>query len=112
MVDIIDPLQSNVISKFTLGTTALGDTLLKANMLSSIFPAVTQDSVSQRIYYFSGDFDNNKVEFCLSRLKGFKGIKGLSYSDKPVDTRRFFWLYYKPLVNTIFSDYYSSLNTK
>ncbi len=110
--DIIDPLQSNVISKFTLGTTALGDTLLKANMLSSSFPAVTQDSASQRIYYFSGDFANNEVNFCSSRLKGFDGIKGLSYSDKPADTRRFFWLYYKPLVNTIFSDYYSSLNTK
>lgn len=110
--DIIDPLQCNVISKFTLGTTALGDTLLKANMLSSSFPAVTQDSASQRIYYFSGDFANNEVNFCSSRLKGFDGIKGLSYSDKPADTRRFFWLYYKPLVNTIFSDYYSSLNTK
>jgi hypothetical protein len=110
--DIVDPLQSNVISKFSLGTTAIGDTLLKAHMLSSSFPAVTQDSASQRIYYFSGDFANNKVEFCSSRLKGFKGIKGISYSDKPADTRRFFWLYYKPLVNTIFSDYYSSLNTK
>ena len=81
-------------------------------MLSNSFPAVTQESVNQRIYYFSGDFANNKVNFCSSRLKGFRGIKGLSYSDKPNDTRRFFWLYYKPLVNTIFSDYYSSLEIK
>lgn len=110
--DIIDPLQSNVISKFSLGTTALGDTLLKAHKLSSSFPAVTQDSASQRIYYFSGDFANDEVNFCSSRLKGFNGIKGLSYSDKPNDTRRFFWLYYKPLVNTIFSDYYSTLKSK
>ncbi len=110
--DIVDPLQSNVISKFKLETTALGDTLLKGKMLSSSFPAVTQEPVNQRIYYFSGDFANNKVNFCSSRLKGFSGIKGLSYSDKPNDTRRFFWLYYKPLVNTIFSDYYASLKSK
>ena len=110
--DIVDPLQSNVISKFKLETTALGDTLLKGEMLSSSFPAVTQEPVNQRIYYFSGDFADNKVNFCTSRLKGFRGIKGLSYSDKPNDTRRFFWLYYKPLVNTIFSDYYSSLKSK
>ncbi|MCX6261910.1 MAG: hypothetical protein NTY95_13960 [Bacteroidia bacterium] len=110
--DIVDPLQSNVISKFKLETTALGDTLLKGKMLSSSFPAVTQEPVNQRIYYFSGDFADNKVNFCSSRLKGFSGIKGLSYSDKPNDTRRFFWLYYKPLVNTIFSDYYSSLKSK
>jgi len=110
--DIIDPMQGNVISRFNLGTTALGDTLLSSRMLGSSFPAVTQDSTTQRIYYFSGDFANNKVNFWTSRLKGFDGIKGLSYSDKPADKRRFFWLYYKPLVNTIFSDYYSSLNTK
>jgi hypothetical protein len=110
--DIVDPLQSNVISKFKLETTTLGDTLLKGKMLSSSFPAVTQEPVNQRIYYFSGDFADNKVNFCTSRLKGFRGIKGLSYSDKPNDTRRFFWLYYKPLVNTIFSDYYSSLKSK
>jgi len=110
--DIIDPMNGNVISKFSLGTTALGDTLLSGKMLGNTFPAVTQDSATRRIYYFSGDFANNKVDFCTSRLKGFNGIKGLSYSDKPADTRRFFWLYYKPLVNAIFSDYYSSLKSK
>ncbi len=110
--DIIDPMQGNVISKFNLSTTAIGDTLLSGNMLSKSFPAVTQDSATRRIYYFSGDFANNKVDFCTSRLKGFNGIKGLSYSDKPADTRRFFWLYYKPLVNAIFSDYYATLKSK
>jgi hypothetical protein len=110
--DIIDPMDGNVISKFSLGTTALGDTLLSGKMLGNTFPAVTQDSATRRIYYFSGDFANNKVDFCTSRLKGFNGIKGLSYSDKPADTRRFFWLYYKPLVNAIFSDYYATLKSK
>ncbi|TFG41066.1 MAG: hypothetical protein E4H43_04850 [Bacteroidia bacterium] len=110
--DIIDPKEGNVISRFNLGTTEIGDTLLSSRMLSSSFPAVTQDSATHRIYYFSGDFANNKVNFWLSRMKGFSGIKGLSYSDKPDDTRRFFWLYYKPLVNTIFSDYYSALKSK
>ena len=110
--DIIDPMDGNVISKFSLGTTALGDTLLSGKMLGNTFPAVTQDSATRRIYYFSGDFANNKVDFCTSRLKGFNGIKGLSYSDKPADTRRFFWLYYKPLVNAIFSDYYATLKSE
>jgi len=110
--DIIDPMDGNVISKFSLGTTALGDTLLSGKMLSNSFPAVTQDSSTRRIYYFSGDFANNEVDFCTSRLKGFNGIKGLSYSDKPADTRRFFWLYYKPLVNAIFSDYYATLKSE
>jgi hypothetical protein len=110
--DIIDPMANNVISKFSIETTALGDTLLKANNLSKSFPAVTQDSATRRVYYFSGDFANNKINFCSSRLKGFSGLKGIYYSDKPGDTRRFFWLYYKPLVTTIFNDYYNSLKAK
>ncbi len=110
--DIIDPMANNVISKFTIETTALGDTLLRANNLSKSFPAVTQDSATRRVYYFSGDFANTKINFCSSRLKGFSGLKGIYYSDKPGDTRRFFWLYYKPLLNTILNDYYNSLKGK
>jgi hypothetical protein len=110
--DIIDPLQSNVISKFRLSTTALGDTLLSSKMLTSSFPAVTQEPINQRIYYFSGDFASNKVSFCTSRIKGYDKLKGILYSDKPDDTRRFFWLYYKPLINKIFTNYYTSLKAK
>jgi len=110
--DIIDPMQSNVISKFRLSTTAIGDTLLSSKMLTSTFPAVIQEPVNQRIYYFSGDFAANKVNFWTSRIKGFDKLNGILYSDKPDDTRRFFWLYYKPLVNKIFTDYYTSLRAK
>ncbi len=110
--DIIDPLDGNVISKFELSTTALGDTLLAARMLKNSFPAVTQDTVTGRVFYFSGDFANNDVTYCLSKLKGFNGIKGINYSDKPADSRRFFWLYYKPLVKTIFNDYFNSMAGK
>ena len=110
--DIINPLESNVISKFRLETTALGDTALSNNSLSSEFPAVIQEPVEKRTYYFSGDFATNKVSYWTSRLKGFDKLKGVLYSDKPNDARRFFWLYYKPLINTILSDYYTSLSGK
>lgn len=107
--DIIDPLDNNVISRFRFETTALGDTLLSSNMIPKEFPAVVQEPVNQRTYYFSGDFATNRVWYCTSRLKGFGNLKGLLYSDKPDDPRRFFWLYYRPLLSTIFNDYYLSL---
>jgi hypothetical protein len=110
--DIIDPLQNQVISKFKIDATPLGDTLLSSNGLLNEFPAVVKDTVSQRIYYFSGDFATYDVPFCISRFKGVEKLKGILYSDKSDDTRRFFWLYYKPLINSIFSDYYASLNKK
>ena len=107
--DIIDPMQNKVISKFKIETTPIGDTLLSSNGLLSEFPAVVQEPVNQRIYYFSGDFATYDVPFWTARFKGIDKLKGILYSDKPEDTRRFFWLYYKPLINGIFSDYYASL---
>jgi hypothetical protein len=110
--DIIEPLQNKVVSKFKLDTTPLGDTLLSGNSLSNEFPAVVQEPSSQRIYYFSGDFATYDLPFCASRFKNVDKLKGIFYSDKVDDTRRFFWLYYKPLINVIFNDYYASLNKK
>jgi hypothetical protein len=110
--DIIDPLQNKVISKFKLDTTPLGDSLLINNALQNDFPAVVQDPVTQRTYYFSGDFATYDVPFWTARLKGVEKLKGVLFSDKPDDTRRFFWLYYKPLISGIFTDYYVSLNKK
>jgi hypothetical protein len=108
--DVIDPLKNNIISKFKLETTAIGDTLLSANNLSFEFPAVIQEPVANRIYYFSGDFANYDVPYWTSRFVGIDKLKGLLYSDKPDDARRFFWLYYKPLINGIFCDYYNSIH--
>jgi hypothetical protein len=110
--DIIDPLANKTISKFRLETTPAGDTLLNENNLSGEFPAVIQDPVTNRIFYFSGDFANGNIPFWTSRLKGISKLKGVLYSDKPDDTRRFFWLYYRPLINGIFTDYYNSMNKK
>jgi hypothetical protein len=110
--DVVDPKQSNVISKFTIETTALGDTLLSNNSLPKEFPAVCMEPVNKRTFYFSGDFATNKVYYGTAKLKGFNGLKGLLYSNKPDDPDRFYWLYYKPLVDKIFDDYFVSLKSK
>jgi hypothetical protein len=110
--DIIEPHDNKILSKFKIETTSIGDTLLSMNSLLSEFPAVVQEPVSSRMYYFSGDFANYDVPYWTSRFKGVEKLKGILYSDKPDDTRRFFWLYYKPLINGILSDYYDSMNSK
>lgn len=110
--DVINPLKSKVVSTYNLETTTAGDTLLFENMLSATFPAVVTDTVNQRTYYFCGDFATNKVDFWTARIKGFGGLKGIHYSDRENDTRRFFWLYYKPLMNGLLTDYYNATKTK
>jgi hypothetical protein len=107
--DIIDPKKEVVISNYNLETTSLGDTLLTENGLPNSFPAVVTDTANHRNWYFCGDFASNKVNYWTARFKGLSGFKGISYSDNVSDERRFFWLYYKPLINTIFTDYYNSL---
>jgi hypothetical protein len=110
--DIIDPNGSNVLSKFRLQTNAAGDTLLANYFLSNEFPAVTQDSETQRTYYFSGDFAHIDIPFWTARFKGVDKISGIFYSRKTDDSRRFFWHYYRPLMNGILTDYYKTLNNK
>jgi hypothetical protein len=110
--DIIDPMENNVISKFRIETTSLGDSILKDNNLTNEFPAVIQDPVSQSTFYFSGDFANSKIPYWSSRLKGVDKLKGIIYSKNPNDPRKFFWLYYRPLIKGILYDYYNTLSAK
>ena len=110
--DIIDPLANNVISTFELNTTAAGDSLLMEHAINRFFPAVIEEPTVQRTYYFSGDFTSTDLCMMTSRFKGFEKLKGLLYSKKPDDFRRFFWLYYKPLVTGIINEYYESVKTE
>jgi hypothetical protein len=111
-MEIVDPLKSPVISNYNLQTTALGDSLLYDNFLTNKFPAVTTDTLDHRTYYFAGDFANNKVDYWTARFKGVERLRGILFTDKPNDPRRFFWRYYRPLVDGIFNDYYKQMKSK
>jgi len=101
------------VSSFKLNTTPVGDTLLADNELTSVFPAVVQDPVSGRTFYFSGDFANNDIPFWTSRFKNIdKRAKTFFYSENENDSKRFFWLYYKPLITGIFTEYQSAVAGK
>lgn len=108
--DIIDPGQNAVISKFRLETKPEADSLMAKYGLTSEFPAVTMDSATQKTFYFSGDFCHTNIPYWTSRFMSVEKMKGLLYSKKkPDDLRRFFWVYYKPLIEGIFDDYYTTL---
>ena len=111
--DIIDPKENTVISKFRLATTPVADSMLAEYGLFSEFPAVITDPATHRSYYFSGDFCHTNIPYWTSRFLGVDKMKGLLYSNKkPDDLRRFFWLYYKPLIEGVFGDYYTEINGK
>ncbi len=102
--EIVNPGENTVISSFSLRTTASGDTLLSSYGLSSTFPASLRDQ-AEHTFYFSGDFTNNSVPSWTSRLKGIEKAKTFLYTDNQEDYKRFFWLYYKPLITGIMTGY-------
>jgi len=107
--DIINPGSNNIVSSFNLKTTAAGDSLLGVYGLQANFPAVVQEPAAQHTYYFCGDFTKNSIPLWTARFVGVEKARGLLLSDKPDDSKRFFWHYYKPLVNGIFSEYQKTL---
>ncbi|HEX2921849.1 MAG TPA: hypothetical protein VHO50_11865 [Bacteroidales bacterium] len=107
--DIIEPVSCNVISNYQLKTTAAGDSILMKYNLTNQFPAVIQDAVTPTVYYFAGNFAYSQKPLWTSMFKGIEKLKRLHYTEQANDPNRFFWLYYKPLVSTIFTDYYSTM---
>jgi hypothetical protein len=107
--DIIDPKENSVISSFTLETTPEGLELLDRHFLSNVFPAVTGDLDEGNYIYMAGDFATGKMApwtACFGQ-PGF--LSSLLYSEDVNDPRRFFWLYYKPLLSGLLNDYYLTL---
>ncbi len=110
--DIIDPLENTVISRFNIATTSIGDTLLAEFGLDNDFPAVIQEPVQKRTFYFSGDFCHTNVPYWSSRFVGMEKLTSILIPKRQDGSRKFFWLYYKPLIQGIFNDYYNSLTAK
>ena len=107
--DIVEPVNGEVISHFKLETTTDGDALLFNHFIYNEFPAVVKSFEGSHTYYFSGDFTHAKVSMWTSKVVGDMKLKGIAYSEKPEDTKRFFWLYYRPIVDGIFSEYYETI---
>ncbi len=73
----VDPMQSTIISRFSISTTAAGDTLLMDNNLSSMFPAALKEPDPGNMYYFSGDFTHADIPYWTSRFVGIEKLKGI-----------------------------------
>ncbi|MCA1757473.1 MAG: hypothetical protein LC649_08455 [Bacteroidales bacterium] len=107
--DIIDAKENSVLSSFSLETTPEGLELLDRHFLSNVFPAVSGNLGEGNYIYMAGDFATGKMApwtACFGQ-PGF--LSSLLYSDEVNDPRRFFWLYYKPLLSGLLNDYYLTL---
>lgn len=98
--------EKDVYSSYKLHTTERGDSILQRHGIPKEFPAVIGDRDEGLHYYFCGDFSDNPIPFGLSYFKGVEIFKELFYNNRDfLDRKKFFWEYYRPLIDHIVTDY-------
>lgn len=108
--DVIDARENISVSSFSLDVTDEGAELLDKHFLTPVFPAVIMDNNTGHSIYMCGDFASGKIAPWTACFGSLNILNGFLYGDDINDTRRFFWLYYKPLLSGIMDKYYSSLD--
>ncbi|MDE3252669.1 MAG: hypothetical protein KGO92_07660, partial [Bacteroidota bacterium] len=57
------------------------------------------------------DFCDNPIDESTARFKGIQYFRWFMYNKRdPIEKKSFFWTFYRPLVTTILSDYYTSIH--
>jgi len=107
--NIIESGENIVISEFKIHANYVGDSLLEANLIPEVFPAVIMQPEKKHYFYFSGDFANNVVNYKTTYFKDIEKVDKYLYNNELSDRRKFYWKYYKPLVTNILNNYYLEL---
>ncbi|MBE9510071.1 MAG: hypothetical protein IMY71_04265 [Bacteroidetes bacterium] len=107
--NIIESGENIVLSEFKIHTNYVGDSLLEANLIPEIFPAVIMQPEKKHYFYFSGDFAHNIINYPTAYFNDIEKIEKYLYNNEFSDKRKFYWKYYKPLVTNILDDYYLEL---
>ncbi len=95
-----------VISYYILSPTPAGDSVLHANSIPTIFPAVIEQREQYRFYYFAGDFaDAPILNTFWAHFKGMVWLRAkMAGRTDETDRRRFYWNYYYPLIRRILEE--------
>lgn len=111
ILDTVAGAQNQVAADFVIHPNKTGADTLGKNGIPTRFPAVLMHNGSDyRFYYFSGDFCDNPIGMTTSYFKGISLFKWLFYDASDQNQRvGFFWSFYRPMMNRILNDYYSSL---
>ncbi len=104
--EIVQPGNNRVVSSFRLHVNEKGDSVLTNNFIPFEFPAVLESTTDAPHYYFAGDFADNEVKPFLAYFNGISKLAPIwLYNDELSDRRKFFWKFYKPLINSILEEH-------
>lgn len=97
---------NTIVSYYKLEVNHSGDSLLRAHNVPAIFPAVFENKTNHLFYYFCGDFCDNPIKDHFTYMNGIGFFEKLALNSKEKhDRSHFFWMFYKPLIEKILTDY-------
>lgn len=107
--DIIGASDSlDVLATYKIDVNEAGKKVLEKNLIPTHFPAVVKSKSSKySFYYFAGDFSD--IDISLSNTK-FASIAAVNQAFVRIEGEgrsAFFWRFYRPLVSSIISEYYT-----
>lgn len=99
--------KNNVLSVYKLNTNLVGDSILIANNILKVFPAVIERKINNSMmYYFAGDFADNPIDYDLAKFKKVEWLKYISINKENYGEREsFFYEFYLPLLTNILKEY-------
>jgi hypothetical protein len=97
------------ISDFSLKVNAAGASILELNGIPSKFPAILVDK-SNKIYFFTGDFANQKITFNTYWIPGWLSLKQHSMFHNEASS--FLWTFYYPFMSNLFKEVQQAHNSK
>jgi hypothetical protein len=105
---------NNVTSVYQINSNSRGDSILSSMNIPNPFPSVIEHYDNDyKFYYYCGDYCDNPIEQWASRIWGITAFRVLlPTSTETAERESFFWKYYEPLVSSILSKYYESLQKK
>lgn len=103
--EILETDANHVVSWFKIYPNELGDSIMVANIIPDIFPAVLKGSGERNYYYFAADFAQNPIGMFSSRFNGFDKLNFINIRTEYKSTHNFFWKYYNPLMRNIMEEY-------
>jgi hypothetical protein len=96
-----------IVSQFRIHVNERGDSILRRNKIPNVFPAVFGDHITNRFYYFAGDFADNPIPFTAVYSRGIEYLDFFFYDNNDMaDRKKFFWRFYRPMMKRILFDYY------
>jgi hypothetical protein len=101
-MDIVAPIDGEVLYEHVIGTKPSGEKKLAEHGLAARFPALLRRGTA---WYFAGDFVDNAIELGTPELAGALMWRERTSGCGPGSTSEeaFFWGFYVPIVSRIFA---------